>query len=244
MFGGGNNGLVVTEQLIGPESGITSVVLTFNQHLDAATADNPNAYAIVRKVNETNTDSGGILGNLDPFGSSGNSTTTDSILSKHVRIASAIYDDANLTVTLTPTAPFRADKYFRFLRVVGTGQNAILTAAGQPVDGAGKGRPSDAVIKFSSVKAHRLVYNDSYHNRVTLNLTGPGEIRALFRRVGTNDPIVFVVGAVPGESILTGVVRPGRRGSGVTTLQELSGTSAFTNDLAMNSAFNIELTEP
>ncbi len=149
-----------------------------------------------------------------------------------------------MSVTLTPTAPFRADKYFRFLRVVGAGKNAILTAAGTPVDGAGKGRPSDAIIKFASKKGHRLVYSDSHGNKVSLNLSGPGEIRALFRRVGTLDPIVFVVGAVPGESTLTGTVKAGHHGTGVTTLQELSDTSSFTNDLASNTAFNIELTEP
>jgi len=243
MLSRGSNALVLTEQLIGPETAITSVVLTVNQHLDAATADNPNAYAIVRIITQTNTDSGGILGNLTPF-TSNNSTTTETNYSKHVRIASAVYDDANLTVTLTPTAPFRADKYFRFLRVVGTGKNAILTAAGVPIDGAGKGRPSDAIIKFASKVGHRLVYNDSYGNRVTVNLTGPGQIRALFRRTGTLDPIVFVDGGVPGESILTGFVKRGHHGTGVTTLQELSGTSAFTNNLAGDSAFNIELTEP
>jgi hypothetical protein len=243
MLNGGRDNLVVSEQLIGPELGITSVVLTFNQPLDAATADNPNAYAIVRKVNETNDDSSSILGSLSPFGSS-SSSSSQSILSKHVRIASAVYDPANLTVTLTPTAPFRADKYFRFLRVVGTGKNAIFTAAGQPVDGAGKGKPSDAIIKFASKAGRRLVYDDSYGNKVTINLSGPGEIRALYRRVGTLDPIVFVVGSVPGESVLTGVVKPGHHGTGVTVLQELSGTSAFTNDLALNSDFNVELTEP
>jgi hypothetical protein len=243
MFNGGRDGVVVTEQLIGPETAITSVILTFNEHLYAASADNPDAYAIVRKVTETNNDSSGILGSLSPFGSS-DDTNTESFLSKHVRIATAVYDDSTMTVTLTPTAPFRADKYFRFLRVVGTGKNAILTAADQPLDGEGKGKPSDAIIKFASKAGHRLVYNDSYGNKVTINLSGPGQIRALFRRVGTIDPIVFVVGAVPGESTLTGVVKKGHHGTGVTTLQELSDTSSFQNDLAGDAAFNIELTEP
>jgi len=243
MFNGGRDALVVTEQLIGPEAAITSVVLTFNQPLDAATADNPNAYAIVRRVNETNDDSSGIIGNLNPFGGSSNSTS-QSILSKHVRIQTAVYDASNMTVTLTPTAPFRADKYFRFLRVVGTGNNAILNASGVRVDAAGNGKSSDAIIKFASKVGRRLVYDDSSGNKVTLNLSGPGEIRALYRRVGSIDPIVFVVGAVPGESTLTGVVKRGHHGTGVTTLQELSGTSSFQNDLASNPAFNIELTEP
>ncbi len=64
MFNGGRDALVMTEQLIGPETAITSVVLTFNQPLNAVSADNPNAYGIVRKVNETNQDSSGILGSL------------------------------------------------------------------------------------------------------------------------------------------------------------------------------------
>jgi hypothetical protein len=243
MFNGGRDAVVVTEQLIGPETAITSVILTFNQHLDAASADNPNSYGIVRKITQTNSDSSGIVGSLSPFGS-GNSTSTQSIIAKHVRILSAVYDDATMSVTLTPTAPFRADKFFRFLRVVGTGKNAIRTAAGTPLDAAGNHRASDAIVKFASEKGHRLSYKDASGNKVTLSLSGPGEIRALYRRIGAIDPIVFVIGARPGTTILTGVVKPGRHGTGVTTLQEVSGTSSFQNGLAGDPAFNVLMTQP
>ena len=237
MFSAGHNAVVVSEQLIGPETAINSVVLTFNQHLDPATADNADAYAIVRRITSTNSDSGGISSGLDPFGSSGGTTYT--VSTKHVHIAAAVYDDATMTVTLTPSVAFRADKYFRFVRVVGTGKNAILSADGAALDGQGIGRPSDSVIKFASKRSHQLIYRDGEHNKVTITLKGPGELRAMFRRTGSPDPLIFVVGGVAGRTILNGTVKAGHHGTGVTTIDELSGAGSFQNNLSGNAAFNI-----
>src|ERR1700722_10290057 len=100
MFNGGRDALVVTEQLIGPETAITSVVLTFTQSLNAASADNPNSYGIVCKVNQPNTGSRGTLGSLSPFGGENTTPTAQSIIAKHVRILSAVFDPATMTVTL------------------------------------------------------------------------------------------------------------------------------------------------
>ena len=210
---------------------MTGIVLTFNQHLDPVTAQNPKAYAVLRRITETTTDSGGLF-------STGGDTTTTTVSTRHVRIASAVYDDVNMTVTLTPVKPFRADKFFRFVRVVGRGPNAILGPGTGPINGGG-----DEVIKFASHKGRKLAWKDDAGNKVTLHLSGPGEIRALFRRTGTIDPIVFVTGANPLTSVLTGTVQAGRHGTGVTTIQELGGTGTFVNRLEGDPAFNVQMTQ-
>ena len=238
----GSAGVVVGEQLLGPEGAVTGVVLTFNQHLDPTTAQNVKAYALARRISVSSTDSGSILGGITGFG--GGDTTTNSIRVKKVKFVLAVYDDANMTVTLTPEKPFRADKYFRFLRVVGSGPNAILLPGGTPIDGNGDGKPGgDAIIKFSSHRGRHFTYKDADGDRVTLTLSRPGELVVMLRRTGSPNPVVYVEGGDPLLTVLTGTVKKGRHGDGIATLQELAGTSTFQNGLTGNPAFVVQMTQ-
>jgi hypothetical protein len=237
----GHNAVVTQEDLIGPEGAISSIVLTFNEHLNAASADNPAAYQVIKQV-DVSGGSGGLLDSLDPFGGGDSSSTT--IVNLHVKLVSAVYDDANMTVTLTPNKPFRADKVYRLVRVAGVGPNAILTSSGQGLDGAGLGKPSNASIYFRSHNARTIGYTDSMGDRVTLRLKGPGQLRTVIPRTGALDPLVFVVGGNPTTSMLTGTVKKSRHGTGIAVIQELSGSSFVQNTLANNPAFDIEATQP
>ena len=125
------SGLVTGERLIGPNDAITAVVLTVNQHLDPVTADNPLAYQIYHRVIQTTSSSDGIFG----FGGSDGGTN---IRRLGIPFSSAVYDDATMTVTLTPEKPFPGQKYFSFVFVHGNGVNGIRTAQGDFIAGNGK----------------------------------------------------------------------------------------------------------
>lgn len=231
------NGLVTGEQLLGTNDAVTAIVLKVNQHLDPATASNPLAYQVYHRVIKTSGSSAGVFG----FGGSDSSTT---IRRLGLQLSSAVYDDATMTVTLTPVKPFPAQKYFTFLLIHGHGVNAIDTAQGTPIAGNGTKPGSDFVVKFKLHFRKTFTYFEADGDRVTLKLTGPGMLRTFVRRLDTPDPIVTVTGGNPIQSILTGTVKESRRGDGIAHLQELMGAGQVQDQLSTDPAFSIESVQP
>src|SRR5215207_567564 len=84
-------GPIVAQQFVGTPEGITSVVLTFDVALDPTTAQNPDAYELIKKFRSSGSDGFGGFGKKD-------SESRNS----HVPIESATYDAAASTVTLIP----------------------------------------------------------------------------------------------------------------------------------------------
>ena len=160
-------------------------------------------------------------------------------------MSSAVYDPATDSVTLTATTPFIASRAFKFVRVFGSGPNALLTSNGQPIDGDGNGvAGGDTLVRFFSFLGKQLTYRDVDGDLVSIRLKGPGRVNIIRRRTGSVEPIVFVTGASPTTSILSGVVRRSRLGDGHAVLQEVSGVSAVQDDLTTSSQFTSLLTEP
>jgi hypothetical protein len=98
----------------------TVIVLTFNQPLDAASAQNSANYELF------------------------NAAT-----GHRYALANVLYDPATLTVSIVPWQPLPVQgKYI--LEVIGTGPNAVTNANGLALDGTGSGQPgSNFVTKFN-----------------------------------------------------------------------------------------------
>lgn len=77
--------------------------------------------------------------------------TNPSITTRRLKILSATYDDATMSVTLTSEKPFTANKHFRYINIVGSGAHTILDATGL---GLGMrhsgGRRGDIVLKLAA----------------------------------------------------------------------------------------------
>ena len=230
-------GLVVGEQLLGTNDAVTGIVLKVNQHLDPVTASNVRAYQVYHRIINVSSGSDGVFG----FGSSDGST---SVRRQGLQLTSAVYDDASMTVTLTPVKPFPAQKYFTFLLVHGHGANAVNTADGTPIAGNGNKAGSDFVVKFKLHFQRKFTYTEADGDRVTLELDGPGRMRTFLRRLETPAPIVTITGADPADDVLTGTVKKSRRGDGIAQIQEVVGVSQVRDQLTTNPAFNVGFTQP
>jgi hypothetical protein len=97
----------------------TSLVLTFSTALDATRAENVNNYQLLASTGQV------------------------------IPIGSAVYDTANLTVTLFPTQLLNLQKVFQ-LTVNGMTPNGLTGATGLPLDGAGNGTPGTNYVKMFS----------------------------------------------------------------------------------------------
>ena len=224
---------VTAVTLAGTAGQITSVVLTFAVPLDPVSAQNVNAYSISKHVSGDDSS----IGPIDT--GSGGST-------RRVRFASAAYDPAAGTVTLTPTEPFDLARKFRRMRVSGNGPNTVKGAAGAPIDGDGNGQPGGNVVIHSRVvRAGGFTFREADGDRARLRLTGPGTLRVWSDRKRIIPPVVFMFGTNPGQSTLTGsVVRNRRRGDGVVTIRQISQTSLASVPVLTNPAFNVVVVNP
>ncbi len=239
----GPNGPVITgEKFIGPVGGVTALVLQFDQALDPSTANNIKAYHIGRNFGSSS-DSGG----FNPIGffsqpkpaSSGNgggvlnlpaiekASATSSTPQVHpfASVGTVSYDDTSHTVTIFAAKPFNAKGFLRFVRVTGTGVNAVRGANGLALDGDQNGKPGGTqVIRYRFFNTKSFAYTDARKNRVVLKVQGVGRIFAFLPRLNPS-PDVFLTGTDPGTTIVTGTFKPSAHGDGTTTIQELSGAS-------------------
>jgi hypothetical protein len=232
---------LVGMHLVGPNDAVTQVVLTFNEPMDAATAQNTAAYQLLRRIHH-DSDSGGLIDN--PF------DDDDGVDTEFLRVqfASAAYDDATTSVTLTATKPFQADKRFRNFRIAGSNERALKDVSGNLLDGNADGTAGDpAVMIFKAHRGRRLVLRDTDGDRATLRLTGPGRMISLLhrrRRGGPTDPLIFLDRTTADDTTVRGVVRPGQGGDGAVDIEQITGISAANVTFLSDPAFRIGATQP
>jgi hypothetical protein len=222
---------VVTDfRFLGTSQNTTGFVITFNTALAPATATNLVAYELARKV--TTPASDGF------FGVGGHDAETDV---KHITLASATYDDATHSVTLTPAQPLEIAKTFRRLRIQGERGNAVRTADGTAIDGNQDGKPGgDAVITFKSYSKRSVSYRDPDGDRVKITLDGPGRLVSFINKDKTQStPIIFIREADPTRTIISGTVKKAKRGDGVAVIPQILGTALAQVQLKGDPAFHI-----
>jgi hypothetical protein len=228
-------------RLVGPYDAVTQLVLTFNEPLDPATAQDTAAYQLLRRIHRDSDDDDGLIDN--PFDDE-DGADTDIV---RVRFESAAYDDAGRAVTLTAAEPFRADKRFRNFRIAGGNERALRDVSGNLLDGNADGTAGDpAVMTFKFRRGRRLTLRDTDGDRATLRLTGPGRMVSVLhrkRRVAP-DPLIFLDRTRPADTMLTGVVRPGRNGDGVVDIEQITGIAAANVTFLSDPAFRIGVTLP
>jgi hypothetical protein len=221
---------VIGMQLVGGVKTVSQVVLTFNESLDPTTAQQPESYLFGRTP--PNAASNGVtVGQVLGFLSQ---PKPRAIKDGKVQWSSAIYDDTNHTVTLTAIKPFTATKYFRQLRVKGTGDFAVKDPQGDVLNGG-----KDMFIRWSYHNGQSLHYTDVDGDKVTLTLKGPGHIYGFYRRTGDPDPTIFVANT-NAKSVLTGTVKQAATGDGVAHISQVIGAPANTN-LFSSSHFVVAL---
>jgi hypothetical protein len=234
--------LLTGVQLTGHLTAINAVVLTFNESLNPATAENPATYAFGRPPVGKSDDSGLSLSDFLPFRETGR-VTPDIARPRLIRygkiiFSSAVYNDANHTVTLTPVAPFKAQTWFRYLRLKGIGPLAIKDLNGNALNGG-----LDSVARWTVHPGKVYRYLDAARDKVTFRLTGPGKI-VIFRRFGKNsNPTIFVDGATSASS-LTGTVTNPRFAVPAIEVAQFEGGETVSNNLMNNPSFTVDATTP
>jgi hypothetical protein len=199
----GSNGNVVNANAVGPTitglqlqtsgGAITGIILSFDRALDPARAANVANYG--GQLRSTGHD--GVFGTLD-----------DGL----VTIASAAYNAANNSVTLTPAGPMRAGVLYQI--TINQNANALAGAGVADTTGAllNAGTTNAPYVAEFGLGTH-LSYIDASGNSVRLTLTGGG-LMALQLGGDGNAQALRLLGAVPGRSTLQGQVR--RRAPGAT----------------------------
>jgi hypothetical protein len=216
-------GPVVAQQFIGTPEGITAVVLHFDQPLDPTTAQNPEAYSLVRKFRHDEDDGPGLGG---PFGGGGGSDSE----SKRIPIESATYDAANNIVTLVPRNQFTLRQSFTVIVVRGKGPNAVLVPGGAALDGDGNGRAGgDCTMRYKSSVERRFTYKDNDGDRVRMEVQGPGRVLYFWAKRGRSTASMFMRESDAATTVLTGTVIKGKRGDGQVNIAQVSGTSVQLN---------------
>lgn len=235
---------IVAVHVIGPPSDATGVVVTFNEAMDPATAQDKASYVLVKHINKDSQDNGGGFFDI-PF--TDNTTPASSELVK-IHFSSAVYDDATHSVTLTPKHTFEIRRRFRILRVAGKGDHAITDTAGMALDGNYDGLPGgNAALKYKSHRGHFVNIKDVDGDHLKLQLSGPGQI-LLTQRRRHPDPagaLVFLLGTNANQSTLTGKVKISKKGGdGIVPLAELTGVSAAQVNILNDPSIPIGMTQP
>lgn len=222
---------LVKEQLTGTDPrAVEGVVLTFSEPLDRASAEDLRNYRVGRRT--------------DRQQRSVNDNRFRDNRRGIIQFESAVYDEANLTVTLTAFRPFNITRRFRAIRVLGREARGIRDVAGNVLDGNENGQAGgDAVEKYTFRRAGRVRYGELDGDSVLLTLRGPGRVWVVRQTRGgrvfnRGDAVkVFIDGADPARSVLTGSVTG--RGDGIAVIDELAPVSTAQIAIASDPAFQI-----
>lgn len=235
-----SGGPVVTGvHFVGSARAVSAVVVSFNESLDPASAQDTQAYRFGRPLPHSS-DSGPSLADFLPFLGR---PKVRLVKQGKIQFASATYDDSTRSVTLTPYKPFNGKRFIRVLRVIASGTHYVKDAAGNPVDGNSDGTGGDdAVVRWVSKQNKRVVYHDGNGNRVTLSLKGPGTLFVFKSTTFFSGTWAFVYRPST-RTILSGSVAQGPSGNGTTTIMELEGANAIHNNLLTNSQFVVQSTD-
>jgi hypothetical protein len=236
LLSGGPRLLGVTLQ--GSATACTGIVMKFNEALDPTSAQDIHDYSVGR-VTQGSSSSDGF--SFLPFLAR---PKVSPYKNNKVVITSAVYDDATQTVTLIPSAPFKAWKYFRTIRVKGLGAHIVKDAAGNPFDGKGIGTASDLVFTYVYHHGKHVTFRDSDGDVVHLDLKGPGEIFLIQQPHKNPSPMVFTSGTTAAMSVLTGTVRKTHTGNGAVVLAEVEGMNFVQTNLLTSPLFSVQLVQP
>jgi hypothetical protein len=236
LFSAGPRLLGVTLQ--GTATACTGIVMKFNEPLDPTSAQDIRDYSVGR-VAQSSSSSGGF-----PFLPFLARPKVSPYKNGKVVITSAVYDDATQTVTLVPSGPFKAWKFFRTIRIKGTGAHIVKDVAGNPFDGKGIGKASDLVFTYVYHHGQHIHFRDGDGDIVHLDLKGPGEIFLIQQPRKNPSPMVFVSGTTLANSVLTGTVRKVHTGNGTVVLAELEGTNSVQTNLLTSPVFSVQFVEP
>ena len=218
-------------QLVGGVKTVSQVILTFNESLDPTTAQQPQSF-IFGRIPPSAANNGVTVGDILGFLAE---PKPRAIKDGKVQWSSAVYDDTNHTVTLTAIKPFTATKYFRLLRVKGTGNDAVKDPQGDVLNNG-----QDTLIHWSYHNGQSIRWVDHDGDRVTLTLKGHGHIYGFYRKAGDPDPTIFVANT-NAKSVLTGTVKQAVTGDGVAHIAQLIGAPGNTN-LFTSSQFVVSST--
>ena len=180
---------VAAVQWTGTTRSITSLIISFNEPLDPATAENPANYAVAG------------------VGKKGSFSTQHG---QNVAFATPTYDQSNWAVTLVPTQPLSVNQFYS-LFLKGT-QGGITNGGGIELSGAGADLPG---TNFTALFAQgtNLKYTDAGGNQVTFGVKGGGYLEDLLTGSGLGQRLVLV-GGVAHRTMISGSVKQGKHGAG------------------------------
>ena len=230
--------ILMDVNLLGNADGCTGVVLTFDRALDPAHATDARSY-VVGRIPPSPSDSGNLLGDIGNILAFAARPKRQPIRAGKVLFSTANYDPTTHAVTLIPRADFKAWKYFRLLRVRGSGPFALLDAQGNPFDGNADGTGGDdLVLHWHTKKGRAARYNDIDGDHVSLSLHGPGKLFVIERTRNDPFPMIFVE-KVQANTVLNGKVVQSRSGNGVANIDQLSGISGSAATILNNPQFHV-----
>jgi hypothetical protein len=227
-------------EMLGQVSDVTGVVLTFSAPLNVSTAQDVQAFAFGKPpVPNTSDDSGFDLGDIFAFrypNAKSDAKRPKLVKLGKIQMASAVYDPVADTVTLTPYAPFKAQTYFRFLRIKGIGPYTIDDTLGNPLNGG-----EDTVARWTLHQGKNVIYHDANGDHVTLKLTGPGKLYVFTRNSKDTQPVIFVQGATTATT-LNGLVTNRGHILPVVNIAQIQGALGIADNLLSNPEFNVGMT--
>jgi hypothetical protein len=198
-------GPLVTDARISPDAArnaIANIVLTFDEALAPATANNPASFM------------------LHTIGKDKRPGTSDDVM---LDVATAAYDDARRTVTLTPQTR-KPLKLNQFIRVTAKGTGGVTNLGGAALDGDANNAPGGDFTRSLGLGT-KLSFIDPTGDTVALTLKKGGLIELSLPSTG--DPTVRLLGTVAGTSTLTGSVKKPRTGGGDgrATIASIAGST-------------------
>lgn len=206
-FGNDNAGpIVVSGQTIVGPTGITNIVVIFNERLDGSQAVRLKNYRLTGPGHDGPQ-------RLDATG-------------RKIRLRAATYDPNTHSVRLTPAKPLAWDQVFH-LSI--DGSSGLADRFGNRLDGDADGR-SEGDFKAAFGRGTSLTYVDSEGDLVTLQLSGNGAMELMWSNFN-DDPRLELLDTISDVSVLTGSVTRQSSGDGSTALELTAAPGTFVNNL-------------
>ena len=138
-------------------------------------------------------------------------------------IGSVLYNPANGTVSVNAARPLALNTIYRV--IVNAGPGGLTDTLGNSLNG-GSGNGSTLALSFA--RGTNLTYGDKNGDAVNLKLTRGGFLD-LIRGADGEARVLRLVNTVRGKSVLSGSVRQGPGGDGITTIQSIVGLDPFNH---------------
>src|SRR6185312_5998552 len=132
---------------------------------------------------------------------------------------------------------FNVWRFFRILRVVGTGDTPVEDLNGNALNGG-----TDTVLHWNRDRGKILRYSDSDGDRVVIRLKGPGKLYGFFHKSGDPFPSIFVTQTKPGKGSLIATVQTSPTGNGIAHIAQLSGALPSTTNMFSNTQIDVQST--